>query len=72
MIPTSPFTLSGERFSVWYRLCGAESEAMAKAKDICLEQTVEFPDSLVPEGMLRDHILGRIESFGSTLPPDWN
>jgi ribulose-bisphosphate carboxylase large chain len=72
---SSSYTLSGERFSVWYQLIGTETEALAKAKDICLEQTVEFPESLVPEGMIRDQILGRIESFGPTqiqpmLKPD--
>ena len=54
---------SGERFSVTYRLCGNEKEALARAKDICLEQTVEFPDDLVPDGFIRDHVLGKIESF---------
>ena len=34
---------SSERFSVTYRLFGSEKEARAKAEDICIEQTVEFP-----------------------------
>jgi ribulose-bisphosphate carboxylase large chain len=60
----SPESLfSGERFSVTYRLFGNEKEASAKAEDICIEQTVEFPGDLVPNGIIRDHVFGRIESF---------
>lgn len=55
--------ISGERFSVVYRLVGDEREAHRKAWDICLEQTVEFPEELVPAGMIRDDIVGRIEDF---------
>ena len=54
---------SGERFHVVYRLVGDEASARAKAEDICLEQTVELPGDLVPAGAVRDHIVGRIESF---------
>jgi len=54
---------SSDRFSVTYRLSGSEQEAYAKARDICIEQTVEFPGELVPEGIIRDHVFGRIESF---------
>ncbi len=59
----SPINLSGERFSVIYRLTGDETLARAKAADICLEQTAELADDLVPAGLVRDHIVGRIESF---------
>ena len=55
--------ISGERFCVTYLLSGSEVEAYAKAKDICVEQTVEFPPHLIPSGMIQEHILGRIESF---------
>ena len=58
-----PELASGERFRVTYRLEGDENEALARAKDICLEQTVEFPDDLVPDGFIRDSVLGKIESF---------
>lgn len=57
--------ISGERFSVVYDLVGDRQEAMEKAKDICLEQTVEFPEELLPSGMICDHVVGRIESFDS-------
>jgi len=55
--------MSGERFRVTYHICGDESSAFEKAKDICLEQTVEISDELVPDGPIRDWILGQIEHF---------
>ena len=64
MLPSVSLDLSGERFKVIYRLLGDEAEARATAEDTCLEQTVEFPGELVPDGDIRDSILGRIESLG--------
>lgn len=55
--------VSGIRFSVVYRLDGDAATAHLRAQDICLEQTVEIPEALVPDGMIRDHVLGRIEEF---------
>ena len=55
--------ISGERFKVVYKFSGDEKEAYRKARDTCLEQTVEFPEELVPAGMIRDEIVGRIEDF---------
>ena len=55
--------LSGDRFRVVYRLVGTEEDALNNAKGIALEQTVEFPDDLVPDGPIRDSIVGRIETF---------
>lgn len=52
-----------DRFQAVYRLTGSREEALAKARDICLEQTVEFPDELIPDGMIRDLVVGRLESF---------
>lgn len=60
--------LSGERFRVRYRLSGDAREARLKAEDICIEQTIEFPAVLVTGGDIRDHILGRIESFEAAGP----
>ena len=54
---------STDRFFVTYRLFGSEQEARDKAEDICIEQTVEFPGDLIPEGIIRDHVFGRIESL---------
>ncbi|MHB8126238.1 MAG: RuBisCO large subunit C-terminal-like domain-containing protein [Desulfitobacteriaceae bacterium] len=55
--------ISGERFSVVYRIMGDETSALGIAQDICLEQTVEFPEECVPEGVIRDSIIGRIEKI---------
>jgi ribulose-bisphosphate carboxylase large chain len=63
MIPSLPIALSGERFRVVYRIVGDRAEAQEKAGAICLEQTVEFPDELVPDGPIRDQIVGQIESL---------
>ena len=60
---TPSSTFSGERFSVAYRIYGSEKDGRAKAEDICIEQTVEFPAECVGEGTIRDHVFGRIESF---------
>lgn len=49
-----------ERFSIVYRITGTESEAYARAKDLCLEQTVEFPAELVPAGFIQEHLVGQI------------
>ncbi|HSW61517.1 MAG TPA: RuBisCO large subunit C-terminal-like domain-containing protein [bacterium] len=55
--------ISGMRFSVIYQISGTESEALETAEKICIEQTVEFPEDLIPKGAIRDHIFGRIENF---------
>jgi ribulose-bisphosphate carboxylase large chain len=56
--------ISGERFSVIYKVLGTETAALARARDICIEQTIEFPEECVPEGAIRDSIFGRIERIG--------
>lgn len=54
--------LSGERFSVVYNILGdSKEQIMDRAQEVCLEQTVELPLSLVPEGVLRDEVVGQIE-----------
>lgn len=63
MLAGDQLHLSGERFTVTYRLAGDEKTAMQRANDICIEQTVEFPPDLVPQGSIREQIFGRIESF---------
>ncbi len=60
-----PTIFSGTRFQVTYHVRGTESEARAKAKLICIDQTVEAPEEILPAGTIRDEILGRIEAFRS-------
>jgi ribulose-bisphosphate carboxylase large chain len=55
--------LSGERFTVTYLLSGSEALAREKAECICVEQTVEFPLYLLPEGRIPGEIVGKIVSF---------
>jgi ribulose-bisphosphate carboxylase large chain len=61
--PTGRLALSGERFRVVYRIGATLNEAQTRARDICLEQTVEFPDDLIPAGPIREHVVGWIESL---------
>jgi ribulose-bisphosphate carboxylase large chain len=55
--------LSGERFRVIYRLTGREDGALEKAREICFEQTVEFPEDLTPPGDIRERIVGCVEAL---------
>ncbi len=63
--------LSGERFRVVYHLLGDRAEARRKAEDIIIEQTIEFPADLAPEGDIRDHIVGRIERLRRLKTGRW-
>lgn len=63
--------LSGERFKVVYRIAGSKAHAYTTARDICVEQTIEFPADLITEGDIHAHIVGRIESFQSHEPERW-
>ena len=64
IVPLPVLSVSGERFKVVYRLFGHPNEAaaLAAAHDIALEQTVEFPDDLLPTEQIRQQVAGRIES----------
>lgn len=55
-----------DRFEVTYLLVApSEGAAREKVLEICLEQTVELPASLVPEGTwIREHVVGRLEALG--------
>ena len=63
MTDHASLSLSGERFAAVYDLSCAGAEAEARARDICLEQTVEFPEDLIPRQEIRDQIVGRIASL---------
>ncbi len=60
---TPGLKLSGDSFSVVYNIEGSERKAYAKAKDICYEQTVEFPEEMLPPGAIKEQIAGSIISF---------
>ena len=57
--------MADDRFRVTYRIAAiAEAEARERARGIALEQTVEIPDDVVPDGFIRDEIVGRVEHLG--------
>jgi len=60
-----------ERFSIVYRIAGTEIEAYARTKDLCLEQTVEFPIELLPSGFIKDHVVGQIVDFVADGPASY-
>lgn len=59
------------RFTVFYRLTGNEPEALAKARDICIEQTVEFPPAYIQDERIRDHIIGKLISLQTDGAGTW-
>ncbi len=63
MTNTTSLNLTGLRFLAVYHLTGSRDEARARAEDICLEQTVEYPEDLIPNQDIRDQILGRVASL---------
>lgn len=55
--------LSGERFTVEYSLFGTRADVEQIAFAIIVEDTVEFPYELLPEGEIKDQIVGKIEEL---------
>ena len=70
-----PMDANSARFTVVYDVvAGDESAAREKILAICLEQTVELPAALVPEGTwIREHVVGRLEKLekGAGLRGSW-
>ena len=70
-----PMDANSGRFTVVYDVVADnEKDARAKILAICLEQTVELPEALVPEGMwIREHVVGRLEKLtpGAGLNGSW-
>ena len=71
LLPSVSLPLSGERLTVVYRLTGDEVQAREKARAICFEQTVEFPEELVPEGDIREQVVGRLERLEAVAAGRW-
>lgn len=69
IFPVTSLDLSGERFTVRYRLVAGDAlQALAKARGIALEQTVEVPEELLADDDVRAHIVGRIEALEAAGP----
>ncbi len=54
-----------ERFTVTYQILDNEANARERVRIICFEQTVEVWEELVPDGFIRDHILGQLVNFSN-------
>lgn len=69
IFPATQLELSGERFAVAYRLVAEnEKAARAKARGICLEQTVEVPVELLADDDIRTQVVGQAESLEERAP----
>ncbi|MGE5601899.1 MAG: RuBisCO large subunit C-terminal-like domain-containing protein [Nitrososphaerales archaeon] len=69
IFPETRLALSGERFTVHYRLvANTDAEASAVARGICLEQTVETSDELLADDDIRASVVGRLEALESSEP----
>jgi ribulose-bisphosphate carboxylase large chain len=55
---------SGQRFSVEYHIHGSREEALRRAAVLCIDQTVEAADHVIPSGLIRDQLLGRVVHMG--------
>ena len=51
------------RFTVTYKIMADEKDALAMAKNITVEQTVEFPAAHIECDTIQTDIIGRMESF---------
>ena len=50
-----------DAFQVTYRIRASDlAEARTVAHDICIEQTVEFPEALIHEPFIRSHVFGKV------------
>ncbi|MFO8064020.1 MAG: RuBisCO large subunit C-terminal-like domain-containing protein [Spirochaetia bacterium] len=63
--------LTGRRFRVRYHIRGTEADAHSTSSIVANEQTVEFPDELVPAGDIRNQIIGRVEELVSGGQDRW-
>jgi ribulose-bisphosphate carboxylase large chain len=52
--------LSGDRFTVTYSLFCSHQEAILQARDIAVENTIEFPPDLLPEGDIKNSLTGDV------------
>ena len=52
--------LSGDRFTVTYSITCSFEDAVTQAEAISIENTIEFPADLLPEGDIRDNLTGNV------------
>jgi len=68
MFPPVSVQLSGERLLVTYGVAGDEESARKRARDVCLEQTVELGPAQVPAGAMTEGVVGQLESLTPLEP----
>ncbi len=66
--PESDLQLSGQRFSVEYNIRGSAAEARERADLLCIDQTVEAADHVIPSGAIREQLLGHVVELESLSP----
>lgn len=71
MAEAQPLPISGARMTVTYRLQGSERDAWIGARAIAREQTVEFPEHLIPTEAIRDQVMGRVEDLSPLGADTW-
>jgi ribulose-bisphosphate carboxylase large chain len=52
--------LSGDRFNVTYSLFCSHRDAISQAGDIAIENTIEFPLDLLPDGDIKNSLTGKV------------
>jgi ribulose-bisphosphate carboxylase large chain len=52
--------LSGDRFTVTYSLFCSYDDALYQAKEISVENTIEFPLDMLPEGDIKNALTGKV------------
>lgn len=63
MIEPTSLQVSGARLGATYVFTGPARDVEARAFDLCVEQTIEFPADLVPDDDIAGEIIGRVESM---------
>lgn len=73
MKPEAPLdlNLSGERFAVTYSMWGSEEDVRASAQALTIEETVEYPADVLPDGDIRDQLTGEILSITHKEDNHW-
>jgi len=52
--------LSGDLLTVTYSIFCSHEDAVTQAKEISVENTIEFPLDLLPEGDIKNHLTGKV------------
>ncbi|KXX64417.1 RuBisCO large subunit C-terminal-like domain-containing protein [Marichromatium gracile] len=68
MQDSTRLALSGERLTATYHLRASAAEAEARARAICVEQTVEFPPELIAEAAIHDQVIGEVRALRPLAP----